>query len=135
MWRRVRYSVIVMLLGLTQIDAVFAGDVVYPETKREMVTDTHYGTVVSDPYRWLEFSKSPEVVEWLKQQNEVTDTYLDETPQWRQIAERITALTKNKSKEYASFRYVGRHSFVLYKSSSVSNLGFSRFGGRQRSHA
>jgi prolyl oligopeptidase len=119
MWQHAAYGVLAVLFGLSPIEAASAGDNAYPETRRATVTDTHHGTVVSDPYRWLESSSSPEVVEWLKGQNAVTDAYLDKTPQWQQIAERLTALTKERSKEYEGFRHVGGRSFVLYKDPAV----------------
>jgi hypothetical protein len=34
--------------------------IAYPETKKGDVTDTYFGTVVPDPYRWLEDDKSEE---------------------------------------------------------------------------
>jgi prolyl oligopeptidase len=71
--------------------------------------------VVSDPYRWLESTGSQEVADWLDRENAITDLYLDQTPQWRAIAERLTVLTKVGSKEYEKFRHVGGRSFVLYK--------------------
>ena len=33
--------------------------VVYPETRRDDVTDDLHGTKVADPYRWLEDETSP----------------------------------------------------------------------------
>ena len=79
------------------------------------MTDIYHGTVVSDPYRWLEYVRSQEVVHWLDQQNKITDLYLNKTPQWKAIAERLTVLTKVRSKEYTGFRQVGGRSFVLYE--------------------
>lgn len=116
MWRRVKWNVLVVVLsGLVSIEPTLAGDFPYPETRREAAADTYHGVVVSDPYHWLEDTRSPEVVRWLDQQNKITDMYLDSTPQWRVIAERLTVLTKERSKEYEEFRHVGGHSFVLYK--------------------
>lgn len=54
--------------------------VVYPETKRDSVTDTYFGTVVEDPYRWLENDTSAETKNWVVEQNKVTYGYLEKIP-------------------------------------------------------
>ena len=50
----------------------------YPETRRVEQVDEFHGVKVPDPYRWLEADvrESPEVAEWVKQQNEVARAYL-----------------------------------------------------------
>lgn len=119
MWRGVKYGVLAAaLFGLAPVEMTLAGDFSYPQTKRETVTDTYHGVVVSDPYRWLECVCS-EVSDWLDRQNAMTDAYLDKTPQWRAIAERLAILTKVRSKEYGGFRHIGGRSFVLYKDPAV----------------
>ncbi len=101
--------------GLATIATTWAADFSYPETRRETVTDRYHGVVVSDPYRWLEDANLPEVRDWLDRENAITDRYLDETPQWRAIAQRLTVLTKVRSREYEKFRHIGGVSFVLYR--------------------
>jgi prolyl oligopeptidase len=116
MWRRVKYGALAAVaFGLATIETTWAADFSNPETRRETVTDTYHGVVVSDPYRWLESANSSEVKDWLDRENAITDGYLDKTQQWRAIAQRLTVLTKVQSKEYQGFRYVGGVSFVLYK--------------------
>ena len=41
----------------------------YPPSRREAVKDVLHGVEVSDPYRWLEDEKSPEVKAWMAQQD------------------------------------------------------------------
>jgi prolyl oligopeptidase len=64
----------------------------YPETKKEVVKDTYFGTDVSDPYRWLEDDRSAETGAWVKAQNEVTFGYLSQIPFRNQIKERLEKL-------------------------------------------
>ena len=66
----------------------------YPETRRVDQTDTFHGVKVADPYRWLEADvrESPEVAEWVKQQNEVARAYLDAIPERPQIERRLSEL-------------------------------------------
>jgi prolyl oligopeptidase len=52
----------------------------YPLTKKEDQTDNYHGTVVSDPYRWLEDDRSDETGEWVQKQNELTFSYLGKIP-------------------------------------------------------
>ncbi len=48
----------------------------YPKTERKVVKDNYFGTVVEDPYRWLENSKDPKVVKWTEAQNEFTTKHI-----------------------------------------------------------
>ena len=57
----------------------------YPETKKGEVTDTFFGTVVPDPYRWLEDDMSEETGAWVKEQNKVTFGYLETIPYREEI--------------------------------------------------
>jgi prolyl oligopeptidase len=66
--------------------------ITYPETKKGTVTDTYFGTVIADPYRWLEDDRSEETGAWVKVQNEVTFDYLSQIPFRSQIKERMEDL-------------------------------------------
>ena len=52
----------------------------YPETKKDTIQDTYFGTAVNDPYRWLEDDRSAETESWVKAQNNVTFNYLKSIP-------------------------------------------------------
>lgn len=43
-----------------------------PKTKKENVYDEIHGIKILDPYRWLENAESPEIKEWIREQNEYT---------------------------------------------------------------
>ena len=64
----------------------------YPETERTDVVDDYHGTLVADPYRWLEDDNSEATAAWVKAQNEVTDDYLSKIPFRNAIRERLTEL-------------------------------------------
>ena len=68
------------------------GTLDYPETRQEDVTDTYFGTTVADPYRWLEDDRSPETEQWVKAQNTVTSSYLEQIPYREAIEKRLTTL-------------------------------------------
>ena len=46
-----------------------------PHSKTVQHADNYHGTLVSDPYRWLEDFTSTEVKEWVDQQNTFTETF------------------------------------------------------------
>ncbi|MEY3939614.1 MAG: hypothetical protein RLZZ604_74, partial [Pseudomonadota bacterium] len=66
----------------------------YPQTKTVNVVDEQFGVKVADPYRWLEddVRVNPEVAEWVKAQNAVTDAYLETLPGKKILAERMKKL-------------------------------------------
>jgi len=51
-----------------------------PPTPVEAVTDTLHGTLVVDPYRWLENGADPKVQAWTEAQNAYTRQVLDAWP-------------------------------------------------------
>ena len=64
----------------------------YPKARTVEQTDDYHGTPVPDPYRWLEDVDSPETLEWIKQQNELTISILEKIPQREAIKKRLTEL-------------------------------------------
>jgi prolyl oligopeptidase len=64
----------------------------YPVTKKINVTDNYFGTVVNDPFRWLEDDLSDETEQWVDNQNNITFEYLKSIPYRKQIKERLTEL-------------------------------------------
>ena len=50
-------------------------DMKYPETKKEETQDNIFGKSIEDPYRWLEDFTSEEATDWVKEQNELTDSF------------------------------------------------------------
>jgi len=64
----------------------------YPVTRKTDVTDTYFGKVVADPYRWLEDDNAAETADWVKAENELTGKYLSQIPFRDSIRARLTAL-------------------------------------------
>lgn len=69
----------------------------YPVTAKKEVVDTYFGTKVSDPYRWLEDDMSAETADWVKRQNETTQSYLKQIP-YRDLIEKKLAKLMNYEK-------------------------------------
>jgi len=64
----------------------------YPETRKTDTEDNYFGTVVPDPYRWLEDDRSTETEAWVKAQNEVTSGYFATIPYREKLEARLTEL-------------------------------------------
>jgi prolyl oligopeptidase len=61
-------------------------------THRDDVKDTLHGSVVEDPYRWLEDGKAPAVREWMKAEDGVARAELAKLPERDAIAARLKEL-------------------------------------------
>ena len=64
----------------------------YPPTHRSDQVDNYHGTTVADPYRWLEDVDSKETHDWVKAQNQLTFSYLEQIPARPKIRDRLTKL-------------------------------------------
>ena len=64
----------------------------YPSSKKTERTDDYHGTIIADPYRWLEDVDSTETLEWINKQNEVTFSFLGQIPSRDMIRNRLTEL-------------------------------------------
>lgn len=64
----------------------------YPLTAKVAVTDDYHGTIVADPYRWLEDLDSASTSAWVAAQNRITLPYLSALPEREAIRARLTAI-------------------------------------------
>jgi prolyl oligopeptidase len=90
-----------------------------PKTPIREVTEDYFGTKVTDPYRWLEKTDDPEVVTWMKAQNDFTRTLLGRIPGRDQLLERIKSLD-NASAVVSGLQVWGGHYFY-YKTEPGSD--------------
>ena len=92
--------------------AVAFGQAKMPTTPRLDVTENYFGTDVVDPYRWLEKTSDPEVVAWMKAQNDYTREALAKIPGRDSLRERVKSLDNAGSIVY-SLQVWGGHYFYL----------------------
>ncbi|MBI5832946.1 MAG: S9 family peptidase [Armatimonadetes bacterium] len=91
----------------------------YPATRHDdTVIDDYHGTLVPDPYRWLEDPNSDETGAWVAAQNEVTFGYLRDLPHRGPIAERLEQVW-DYPKRGLPFRTGGR--WFQYRNSGLQN--------------
>src|SRR6202451_2300585 len=64
-----------------------------PVARVEIVKDTYFGETVSDPYRWMENSKDPDWLPFLKGQNDHTRAIIDALPGRAALLKRIEQLS------------------------------------------
>lgn len=76
----------------TELVTAEVGSLTYPETRRSDHVDDYHGTLVPDPYRWLEDPDSDETKTWIEAENKVTFNYLESIPGREQIKNRLTKL-------------------------------------------
>ena len=90
----------------------------YPETKKGTVVDTYFGETVADPYRWLEDDMSDETAQWVKTQNNLTFSYLEQVPYRDTLKQRLEKLM-NYEKISAPFTE-GDYTY-FYKNDGLQN--------------
>lgn len=105
------------VLVLTPLMAVAQSEL--PETPVRPVTDEYFGVKVVDPYRWLEKTSDPEVVAWMKAQNDYTRATLARIPGRDKLLARIKELD-NAGDVVSSLQVWGGHYFY-YKTAPGSD--------------
>ena len=90
----------------------------YPDTYKGPVKDTYFGTIIDDPYRWLEDDQSAETKDWVKRQNETTQSYLAQIPFRSAIKARLTQLMNYE--KYSQPFSEGAYTY-FYKNSGLQN--------------
>ena len=90
----------------------------YPFTKKINQIDNYFNKNIEDPYRWLENDKDEEVISWTKEQNKLTDNYLNEIEYKDKIKERYQELM-NFPKLHSPMK-VGEYLFY-YKNNGLEN--------------
>ena len=63
--------------------AIAGTPLTYPETRKVDERDNYHGTLIADPYRWLEddVRESKDVEAWVTAQNKVTFAFLEKIPE------------------------------------------------------
>ena len=83
-----------LIASVTTVNAQDAKAKCPPAARIEDVAETIHGTVVHDPYRWLEEQDSPETRAWIDAENACTQAVLSKVPGQEAIARRLGELIK-----------------------------------------
>ncbi len=66
------------LLILSVLASTFAqAQLLYPPVKKITQVETRFGTVIEDPYKWMENSSDPDLWSWIEEQKTLTSNHLD----------------------------------------------------------
>ncbi len=79
----------------------------YPTSKTVEVSDTYFGTVVADPYRWLEDVKSEEVLDWFNTQAEFTNFEMSKIANQKKLIEELKRYDALRSVAYVPIAKAG----------------------------
>jgi prolyl oligopeptidase len=91
----------------------------YPVTYRDTtVVDDYHGIEVADPYRWLEDDNAENTLVWVKEQNDLTFSYLDRIPFRDKVKDRLTELL-NYERFGTPFKKADKYYF--YKNDGLQN--------------
>jgi prolyl oligopeptidase len=120
---------LIVVMGIITSACSETSQINYPETRKENVVDTYFGTEVADTYRWLEDDNSAETAAWVEAQNEVTFGYLNQLPERERINSRLTELM-DYPRVSAPYKRAGKYFYskndglqnqsVLYMSESLN---------------
>lgn len=64
----------------------------YPVTKTVDVVEDYHGTMVADPYRWMEDESAEDLKSWIEAQNKITSNYLEKFSGREKIKNRLSEL-------------------------------------------
>ncbi|HEX9774144.1 MAG TPA: prolyl oligopeptidase family serine peptidase [Actinomycetota bacterium] len=93
--------------------------ITYPPTKQVDHVDDYHGTLVADPYRWLEDLDAEDTAAFVAAQNEVTFAYLDRIPYraaWKRRLEQVWDYDK-----YGAPQRLGDGSYLYARQTGLQN--------------
>jgi prolyl oligopeptidase len=107
-----------LFIFLMSINTQIFSQLKYPETKKVDQEDNYFGTIIKDPYRWLEDDNSTETKAWVKEENKVTEDYLSKIPFREKIKSKLEELW-NYTKYGSPFKEGDYYYF--YKNTGLQN--------------
>ena len=106
-------TLVIMTTALATATMLQAQGLKYPKTEKDNTVDNYFGTVVADPYRWLENDTSRQTAAWVEAENRVTNAYLQKIPFRQKLLKRLTELS-NYDKESAPVKHNGKWYFARH---------------------
>lgn len=82
----------ILLLLTSSLVIITKSQLRYPVTRKVDTVTNYFGTMVADPYRWLEDDNSAETKAWVEAQNKVTFEYLNKIPFRDKVKARLSEM-------------------------------------------
>jgi prolyl oligopeptidase len=86
------------------------------------VTDDYFGTKVTDPYRWMEDMKNPELLAWMKAQADYTRGVLDALPGRAEALRRLNSLGDSATARVSEVRRFPANRYFYLKRLAKENI-------------
>lgn len=112
------FSIFALALAAQSVAATAAP---YPATPARPVSDTYHGTVVVDPYRWMEDMKAPEFQAWLRTQADYAKANLAQIPGRTALRERLGQLA-DAGETTAGYEIAGGKLFYMKRAPGQNQL-------------
>lgn len=109
---------ILIFMAAIATTAATAQSIQYPKAFKDGTVDNYFGTMVADPYRWLENDTSAQTAAWVEAENRVTNAYLQKIPFRQKLLKRLTELA-NYEKIGAPRKRHGK--WYFYKNNGLQN--------------
>jgi len=103
---------------LMSVSTLSFSQIKYPDAKKVEQQDDYFGTIVKDPYRWLEDDNSAETKAWVEKENAITQNYLSKIPFRDDVKSRLEKMW-NYAK-YSAPQKEGAY-YYYYKNDGLQN--------------
>lgn len=120
--RLLRITTVITLLTTTRRLRSADAQPLPPAAPVRPVVDNYFGTKITDPYRWMEDMKNPELLGWMKAQADYTRTALDDIPGRRAVLNRLTELSNAVPARVSSVLRLPNEQYVYLKTGATENL-------------
>jgi len=109
---------ITLVCGAILLSLLTIAQIKYPVVKESDQSDDYFGTIVKDPYRWLEDDNSEATRDWVKLENKVTQDYLSNIPFRAKVKQRLEQMWNYP--KYSSPFKEGEY-YYFYKNDGLQN--------------
>jgi prolyl oligopeptidase len=121
LWRLPVYPAMAMLAACALFERPPTPPEAPPPTPQRVVQDTYHGTVLSDPYRWLEDVESSEVQTWMHAQARYSRSVLDRISGRSALLERMLEVENSAAARVSRVSVVSNgHVFLLRRDAGTA---------------
>ena len=116
------FATVVALGIFAAIEIVAQVPLAHPIAPVRVVTEDYFGTKISDPYRYMENLKDPEVVKWFSDQDAYTRLVLSRIPGREALLKRIQQLDESGPPRVFDFQRFQNHRYFYQKRLASENV-------------